>query len=427
MFRGIGFTLLEPFGERIAVIVVGVAFGLVHGLLEGLLIIAVFGPDWPCLRSRTQSLYPVHPAPLGLQRHRPRPRSDGMSTLKPMRRALLVAIFFVSAPAAQAAPNVSISPSGVVGQSPFTVTLTAVGAADTYAWDLGDGTRAEGQVVQHAYATGRYTATLTATQGGETAQASVTILAAKLTLSAPAKGTYGRRVRMSGRIRPALAGADVVLRAGEAGVAAVRDRQEGTLPVPSAARPAGELSGRLRLDPLERGRAGSATETRHLDSALAHDRPATRDRCAAASWGCGLTPGSRLARWPRARAEVARLGRHCPTSHEAGDQLRPAGDRRAGRRIRARHSHGAHGRARPLPVRGLPRTERPHPRAPPPGARICTPRHRRPVRTRHDRGDPGLPEAARPSAHGARRPRALGPAAASAPPASRATAERTSK
>ena len=150
-----------------------------------------------------------------------------MSTLRRMRRALLVAIFFVSAPAAHAAPNVSISPSSVVGQAPFAVTLTAVGAADTYSWDLGDGARAEGQVVHHAYATGRYTATLTATQGGETAQASVTILAAKLTLSAPAKGTYGRRVRMSGRIRPALAGADVVLRAAEAGIAAARADRRG--------------------------------------------------------------------------------------------------------------------------------------------------------------------------------------------------------
>lgn len=58
MFRGIGFSLLQPFGERIAVIGVGVAFGLVHGLIEGFLIIAVFGTGLAVLRSRTQSLYP---------------------------------------------------------------------------------------------------------------------------------------------------------------------------------------------------------------------------------------------------------------------------------------------------------------------------------------------------------------------------------
>jgi Putative peptidoglycan binding domain/L,D-transpeptidase catalytic domain/PKD domain len=144
-----------------------------------------------------------------------------------MRHGLLVAIFFVSAPAAHAAPSVSISPSGVVGQAPFAVTLTAVGAADSYAWDLGDGTHLEGPVVQHVYASGRWTATLTATQAGESARAQVTILAAKLSLSAPAKGTYGRRVRMSGRITPGLAGATIALRAGATGIATARTDRRG--------------------------------------------------------------------------------------------------------------------------------------------------------------------------------------------------------
>jgi N-acetylmuramoyl-L-alanine amidase len=144
-----------------------------------------------------------------------------------MRRALLVAIFFVSAPIAEAAPNVSISPSGVIGQAPFAVTLTAVGTADSYSWDLGDGARAEGPVVNHAYATGRYTATLTATQGGEATQARVTILAARLILSAPTKGTYGKRVRMNGRITPALTGAGVALRAGEIGAGNAKTDRSG--------------------------------------------------------------------------------------------------------------------------------------------------------------------------------------------------------
>ena len=157
-----------------------------------------------------------------------------------MRRALLVAIFFVWAPAADAAPAVSISPSGVVGQAPFAVTLAAVGAADSYSWDLGDGARAEGPIVQHAYATGRYTATLAATQAGETSQARVTILAAKLALSAPAKGTFDRRVRLSGRIRPALAGALVALHAGETSVATARTDRGGRFTFrPQLGRPVG--------------------------------------------------------------------------------------------------------------------------------------------------------------------------------------------
>ncbi len=58
MFRGAGFSLLEPFGRWTAVIGVGVAFGVVHGLLEGLPIIMAFGLGLAYLRSRTQSLYP---------------------------------------------------------------------------------------------------------------------------------------------------------------------------------------------------------------------------------------------------------------------------------------------------------------------------------------------------------------------------------
>jgi membrane protease YdiL (CAAX protease family) len=58
MFRGVGFTLLQPFGEWFAIIVVGIAFGLVHGLFEGFVIITAFGIGLAYLRSRTQSIYP---------------------------------------------------------------------------------------------------------------------------------------------------------------------------------------------------------------------------------------------------------------------------------------------------------------------------------------------------------------------------------
>jgi membrane protease YdiL (CAAX protease family) len=58
VFRGAGFTLLEPLGRWTAVVVVGVAFGLAHGLLEGLPIITAFGLGLAYLRSRTRSLYP---------------------------------------------------------------------------------------------------------------------------------------------------------------------------------------------------------------------------------------------------------------------------------------------------------------------------------------------------------------------------------
>jgi membrane protease YdiL (CAAX protease family) len=58
MFRGAGYGLLEPFGRGLAIVVVGVAFGLIHGLIEGLLIITTFGIGLAYLRSRTGSVYP---------------------------------------------------------------------------------------------------------------------------------------------------------------------------------------------------------------------------------------------------------------------------------------------------------------------------------------------------------------------------------
>jgi PKD repeat protein len=140
-----------------------------------------------------------------------------VSTLRAMRRLLVPALLFASASPAHAAPNVSIAPTAVLGQSPFVVTLTAVGDAESYSWDLGDGTRAEGPAIQHTYATGRYTATVTGTRAGETTRAKITIVAAKLVLVAP-RGTYGRSTTLRGRIVPALRGARIALRAGDVAI-----------------------------------------------------------------------------------------------------------------------------------------------------------------------------------------------------------------
>ena len=57
-FRGLGYSLLEPLGRVTAILSVGVAFGLAHGLLEGLPILIVFGTGLAVLRSRTDSVYP---------------------------------------------------------------------------------------------------------------------------------------------------------------------------------------------------------------------------------------------------------------------------------------------------------------------------------------------------------------------------------
>jgi uncharacterized protein len=64
-FRGLGYSLLEPLGRVSAILWVGVAFGLAHGLLEGLPILIAFGAGLAYMRSRTDSAYPgmvVHAA-----------------------------------------------------------------------------------------------------------------------------------------------------------------------------------------------------------------------------------------------------------------------------------------------------------------------------------------------------------------------------
>ena len=58
LFRGIGYALLERFGRTTAVVLVGIAFGLMHGLVEGFPVIAAFGMGLAYLRLRTGSIYP---------------------------------------------------------------------------------------------------------------------------------------------------------------------------------------------------------------------------------------------------------------------------------------------------------------------------------------------------------------------------------
>jgi membrane protease YdiL (CAAX protease family) len=58
LFRGVGYGLLERFGRVAAILAVGLAFALVHGLVAGFPVIAVFGTGLAYLRARTDSIYP---------------------------------------------------------------------------------------------------------------------------------------------------------------------------------------------------------------------------------------------------------------------------------------------------------------------------------------------------------------------------------
>lgn len=57
-FRGLGFSLLRRFGEWPAIVAVGVLFGLAHGLVRALPLLAALGIGLSYLRSRVNSVYP---------------------------------------------------------------------------------------------------------------------------------------------------------------------------------------------------------------------------------------------------------------------------------------------------------------------------------------------------------------------------------
>ena len=57
-FRGSGQSLLRFLGRWPSIVLVGVAFGLAHGLLEALLVLVPFGIALAWLRDRTNSVVP---------------------------------------------------------------------------------------------------------------------------------------------------------------------------------------------------------------------------------------------------------------------------------------------------------------------------------------------------------------------------------
>lgn len=57
-FRGLGYSLLVPFGRWTAIVLVGLAFGFAHGLVNAFALLAAFGGGLAYLRSRVDSVYP---------------------------------------------------------------------------------------------------------------------------------------------------------------------------------------------------------------------------------------------------------------------------------------------------------------------------------------------------------------------------------
>lgn len=57
-FRGLGYSLLVRYGRWTAIVLVGIAFGAAHGLVEAFPFLAAFGAGLAYLRSRVDSVYP---------------------------------------------------------------------------------------------------------------------------------------------------------------------------------------------------------------------------------------------------------------------------------------------------------------------------------------------------------------------------------
>jgi membrane protease YdiL (CAAX protease family) len=57
-YRGLGYGVLAKYGTALAIVGTALAFGLSHGLLEGLPVLVAFGIGLAYLRSRTDSVYP---------------------------------------------------------------------------------------------------------------------------------------------------------------------------------------------------------------------------------------------------------------------------------------------------------------------------------------------------------------------------------
>ena len=57
-FRGLGYSVLVRYGRWTAIVLVGIAFGLAHGLVQAFPFLAAFGAGLAYLRSRVDSVYP---------------------------------------------------------------------------------------------------------------------------------------------------------------------------------------------------------------------------------------------------------------------------------------------------------------------------------------------------------------------------------
>jgi hypothetical protein len=217
-----------------------------------------------------------------------------------VRRVLPCVLALAFAPAAAAAPpTIAIQASAVSGAAPLTVTLTAQGDAAAYRWDFGDGTSAEGAVVQHSFAqAGVYTVTLTGTAAtGETAVTQVAVTAFRISFAGPRVIRFGKPARFRGALLPTVRRARITITRNGSPVARTVTRANGRFSVRIEAWRAGSYGARfgtvasaerpLTIRPLLEARlVGPQTVGQPL-RLLARVRPVVAGRLRVAVWRSG--------------------------------------------------------------------------------------------------------------------------------------------
>jgi N-acetylmuramoyl-L-alanine amidase len=124
-----------------------------------------------------------------------------------VRRSLVIGFVLLTAlaaafwlpSAARAACATTATP--LRGSAPLTVTFAATCASAAYTWQFGDGQQAQGQTVQHVYAAGSWTPTLTTDAGTDTLPA---VTSVSLVLTGPKEAKYAQTITLHVSVTPAV-------------------------------------------------------------------------------------------------------------------------------------------------------------------------------------------------------------------------------
>jgi peptidoglycan hydrolase-like protein with peptidoglycan-binding domain len=116
-----------------------------------------------------------------------------------MRGVFVAVAALALAPAAHAACPVKVSKTS--GAAPLRVTFRAGCASTVYRWRFGDGARAEGRAVSHAFRGGRFAPVLVTDAGPQPVRP---VTSVSLRLLAPRRARYGEQVTLRARVVPKL-------------------------------------------------------------------------------------------------------------------------------------------------------------------------------------------------------------------------------